>query len=66
MKKIFEWIKGKLNIRYVVRCADAYFECPSCKYRITETERTMARLNYKCPRCGRSTIFGFYKVKHGA
>ena len=61
MKKIYEWIKAKLNIRFVVRRA-VYFACPMCNYRITETERLQAKLNYKCPRCEKSTIFGFYKV----
>ena len=62
MKKIIEWIKAKLNIRSVVRRASVYFECPYCKYRITETEWTYVKFDYKCPRCNNSTIFGFYKV----
>jgi len=63
MKKIYQWVKTKLNIRFFnIHRASVYFECPYCKYRITETERTYANFDYRCPRCDKSTIFGFYKV----
>lgn len=40
----------------------AIYKCPYCSYRITDTQRKYARIDYLCPRCGEATFSKFLRV----
>ncbi len=38
------------------------YECPDCRYRLTDAERLQARVDFACRRCRNRTISEFYAV----
>ena len=39
-----------------------HWECPRCKYLLTEHNFFMAKYDFLCPRCGRHTLSEFVSV----
>lgn len=60
---MFNWIRN-LCLRRREKGTTEYYRCPNprCKYIISKEQIEYARIDFPCPKCGRSNLSRFYKT----